>query len=43
MQKSNTNQTIQGKATFKKDISKKIIRSKEIRATLDKKVWYIGN
>jgi hypothetical protein len=36
MQKSNTNQIIQGKATFKKDINKKLIRSEKIKATLDK-------
>ncbi len=34
MQKSNTNQIIQGKATFKKDINKKLIGSEKIRAIL---------
>ncbi len=43
MQKSNTNQIIQGKATFKKDINKKLIRPKAIRATLDKNQWWISN
>jgi hypothetical protein len=43
MQKSNTNQIIQGKATFKKDINKKLIQSKEIRTTLDQNYWCICN
>jgi hypothetical protein len=43
MKKSNTNQIIQGKATFKKDINKKIIGSEEIRAKLDQNLWQISN
>jgi hypothetical protein len=43
MQKSNTNQIIQGKATFKKDVNKKLIESEEIRAELKKSIWQIGN
>jgi hypothetical protein len=43
MYKSNTNHTIQGKATFKKDINKKLIRSEQIRARLDQNYWWISN
>ncbi len=43
MQKSNTNQIIQGKATFKKDINEKLIRSEQIKAKLDLNYWQIGN
>jgi hypothetical protein len=43
MGNQNTNQIIQGKAIFKKDINEKLIRSKEIRATLDPNKWYIRN
>jgi len=43
MYKSNTNQIIQGKATFKKDIDQKLIRSEEIRAKLDRNRWNIGS
>jgi hypothetical protein len=43
MQKSNKNQIIQGKATLKEDINEQLIRSEEIRATLDKNVWSISN
>ncbi len=43
MQKSNTNQIIQGKATFKKEINEILIVSKEIRARLDRNKWLIGN
>ncbi len=43
MQKSNTNQIIQGKATFKKDVNEKLIRSEEIRAILSLNLWKISN
>ncbi len=35
MENQNTDQIIQGKATFKKEINEKLIRSEEIRAKLD--------
>ncbi len=43
MQKSNTNKIIQGKATFKKDINKKLIGSEKNRAKLDQDKWSIRN
>ncbi len=43
MQKSNTNQIIEGKATFKKDVNEKLIGSEGIRAKLDQNMWSIGN
>jgi hypothetical protein len=43
MQKSNTNQIIQGRATFKKGINEKLIKLEEIRAVLDQNWWRISN
>jgi hypothetical protein len=43
MQESNTNQIIQGKATFKKDINENLIHSEVIRATLNQDWWWIRN
>ncbi len=43
MQKSNTNQIIQGRATFKKGIKEKLIKLEEIRDILDKNQWRISN
>ncbi len=43
MQKSNTNQIMQGKVTFKKGINEKLIGTKEIRAKLDRNTWWISN
>ncbi len=43
MGNQNASQIILGKATFKKGINDKLIRSKEITAKLNKNEWWIGN
>ncbi len=41
MGNQNKNKMIQEKATFKKGINEKLIRSKEVRDTLDQNTWTI--